>query len=112
MLEKDIPYTKRGLSSVIPSIYEINGEIEPYILRGKVILSKTWAYEKPAEAPESNIDDSSEIASMATFEKFDSSPLAETRANSETKSDYKALANSANINDSSEISLQISLPKY
>ena len=52
LLEKDIPSTKRGVSSIIPSIFDVNGEIEPYILRGKVILSETWAYEKPQDSSE------------------------------------------------------------
>ena len=44
-----IPRTKRGISKLIPTIYDINGELAPYILRGKVILSDTWAYEKVNE---------------------------------------------------------------
>ena len=34
LLGKDIPSTKRGISSIIPSTFDVNGEIEPYILRG------------------------------------------------------------------------------
>ena len=47
LLEKSIPMTKRGVSSIIPSIYDISGHIAPYILKGKSILSRIWAYEKP-----------------------------------------------------------------
>ena len=47
LLEKEIPSSKRSISAIIPSIFDVNGEIEPYILRGKVILSETWAYTKP-----------------------------------------------------------------
>ena len=39
--------TKRGVSSVIPTIYDVSGHIEPYILKGKAILSKIWAFEQP-----------------------------------------------------------------
>ena len=46
LLEKEIPSSKRSISSIIPSMFDVNGEIEPYILRGKIILSETWAYEK------------------------------------------------------------------
>lgn len=43
ILEKSIPMTKRGVSSVIPTIYDVSGHIEPYTLKGKAILSKIWA---------------------------------------------------------------------
>ena len=31
LLEKEIPSSKRGISSIIPSIFDVNVEIEPYI---------------------------------------------------------------------------------
>ena len=46
LLEKSIPMTKRGVSSIIPSIYDCSGHIAPNILKGKSILSRIWAYEK------------------------------------------------------------------
>ena len=38
LLEKEPIFTKHGISSLIPSIFDVNGLISPYILRGKVIL--------------------------------------------------------------------------
>ena len=46
LLEKSIPMTKRGVSSIILSICDCSGHIPPYILKGKSILSRIWAYEK------------------------------------------------------------------
>ena len=43
ILETDVERTKRGISNVIPAIYDINGEIAPFILKRKVILWMTWA---------------------------------------------------------------------
>ena len=40
--------TKRGVISIISSIYDISGQIAPYILKVKSILSGIWAFEKPA----------------------------------------------------------------
>ena len=37
---------------MIPSIFDVNGLISPYILIGKIILSRVWAYEKPELSPE------------------------------------------------------------
>ena len=54
LLEKEIPSSKRSISAIIPSIFDVNGEIEPYILRGKVILSETWAYEKTDSSEDPN----------------------------------------------------------
>ena len=34
LLEKEIPSSNRSISAIIPSIFDVNGEIEPYILRG------------------------------------------------------------------------------
>lgn len=50
LLERNISFAKRGISSIIPPIWNINGENQPYILRGTVILSGAWAYEKPTES--------------------------------------------------------------
>ena len=52
LLEKEPIFTKRGISSLIPSIFDVNGLISPYILRGKIILSRVWAYEKPEPGPD------------------------------------------------------------
>ena len=49
LLDTDIDHTKRGISKIISAIFDINGEISPFILRVKMILSMTWAYEKPEE---------------------------------------------------------------
>ena len=56
LLDNEIEHTKRGISKIIPSIYDINGEIAPFILRGKVILSMAWAYDK-SEGDHATIDD-------------------------------------------------------
>ena len=68
MLEKEIPSSKRGISSIIPSIFDVNGEIEPYILRGKVILSETWAYEKPIDSSEHPNDPSTKRSKLTWAE--------------------------------------------
>ena len=52
LLEQPIAHTKRGLSKLIPAIYDVNGELAPYIMRGKAILSMAWAYEKPSNESE------------------------------------------------------------
>ena len=64
LLEKEIPSSKRSISSIIPSIFDVNGEIEPYILRGKVILSETWAYEKPIDSSEHPNDPSTKRSKL------------------------------------------------
>ena len=46
LLEKSIPMTKRGVSSVMPSIYDCSGHIASYILKRKSILSRIRVYEK------------------------------------------------------------------
>ena len=45
--EKQPLNTKRGISKIIPSIYDPNGLLQPFILKGKLILKKTWKYTKP-----------------------------------------------------------------
>ena len=47
LFETSIPMTRRGVSSIIPSICDISGHSPPYILKRKSILSRIWAYEKP-----------------------------------------------------------------
>ena len=53
-MDLKIPRTKRGISKLIPTIYDINGELAPYILREKVILSDTLAFEKVEEFDDDN----------------------------------------------------------
>ena len=36
--------TKRGISSIIPSLYDPCGLIMPFLAEGKAILQKTWCY--------------------------------------------------------------------
>ena len=40
LLEKPIPKTKKGVSSIISIIYDISSHIAPYILKGKVFHRK------------------------------------------------------------------------
>ena len=42
--EKPPKRTKRGISSVIPSIYDPVGFLQPFIIKGKLILQQTWMY--------------------------------------------------------------------
>ena len=68
--------TKRGVSSIIPSIYDISGHIAPYILKGKSILSRIWAYEKPVnpnESEEITSHDKADIL-LSQFEESERSP--------------------------------------
>ena len=68
--------TKRGVSSIIPSICDISGHIAPYILKGKSILSRIWAYEKPVnpnESEEITSHDKADIL-LAQFEESERSP--------------------------------------
>ena len=44
-----IRYSKRGISSLVPKICDINGQICPFILRGKLILQKCWTFKKEEE---------------------------------------------------------------
>ena len=50
-LEKEPIFTKRGISSLIPSIFDVHGLISQYVLRGKVILSRVLAYKTPEPSP-------------------------------------------------------------
>ena len=52
LVEEPITYSKRGVSKIIASIYDVNGELAPFILRGKVISSLVWSYEKPEKDTE------------------------------------------------------------
>ena len=44
--EKALKLTKRGISSIIPRIYDPTGLLQPFILKGKLILQQTWVYRK------------------------------------------------------------------
>ena len=37
-------HSKRGISSIVPSLYDPIGLIQPYIVEGKILLQKTWCY--------------------------------------------------------------------
>ena len=39
---KALKMTKRGISSIIPTIYDPKGLLQPFILKGKLILQQTW----------------------------------------------------------------------
>ena len=41
---KALKLTKRGISSIIPRIYDPTGLLQPFILKGKLILQQTWIY--------------------------------------------------------------------
>ena len=43
---KALKLTKRGISSVIPRIYDPTGLLQPFILKGKLILQSAWTYRK------------------------------------------------------------------
>ena len=34
--------TKRGISSIIPRIYDPTGLLQPFLIKGKLILQQTW----------------------------------------------------------------------
>ena len=42
--QKQPKYTKRGISALIPSLYDPCGLMMPFINEGKIILQKTWYY--------------------------------------------------------------------
>ena len=67
--------TKRGVSSIIPSIYDCSGHIALYILKGKSILSRIWAYEKVVspKLEEVTSHDKAEIL-LAQFKESERSP--------------------------------------
>ena len=48
-LAQEVPkeeYTKRFVSSLVAKIYDVNGYLAPFILRGKMILQKCWTHLK------------------------------------------------------------------
>ena len=45
---KALKLTKRGISSIIPRIYDPTGLLQPFILKGKLILKQTWVYRSKA----------------------------------------------------------------
>ena len=44
MTKKKPKFTKRGISSVVPALYDPAGLIQPYIVEGKICLQKTWTH--------------------------------------------------------------------
>lgn len=42
--EKSPKLTKRGMASLIPSIYNPAGLLQPFIIQGKLILQGAWVY--------------------------------------------------------------------
>ena len=44
MTKKKPKFTKRGISSIVPALYDPAGLIQPYIVEGKICLKKTWTY--------------------------------------------------------------------
>ena len=44
MTKKKPKFTKRGISSIVPALYDPAGLIQPYIVEGKICLQKTWTY--------------------------------------------------------------------
>ena len=57
-MEEDRPkkLTKRGISSLIPSIYDPTGLLQPFIVQGKIILQSAWTY-KDKKGKSLNWDD-------------------------------------------------------
>ena len=49
--EKSLKLTKRGISSLIPKIYDPTGLLQPFILKGKLILQQTWVYKSSKGEP-------------------------------------------------------------
>ena len=45
---KALKLSKRGISSVIPGIYDPTGLLQPFIIKAKLILQSAWTY-KDAE---------------------------------------------------------------
>ena len=41
--------TKRGISSIVPSIYDPLGILQPYIIEGKMVLQNAWCYKAKNE---------------------------------------------------------------
>ena len=46
---ENIRYSERGIFRLVPKIYDINGQIWPFVLRGKLILQKWWTFKKRKE---------------------------------------------------------------
>ena len=46
---KALKLTKRGISSIIPRIYDPTGLLSPFILKGKLILQAAWVYKDKKE---------------------------------------------------------------
>ena len=44
MTIKKPKFSKRGISSIVPALYESAGLIQPYIVEGKICFHKTWTY--------------------------------------------------------------------
>ena len=44
MTKKKPKFTKRGISSIVPALYDPAGLIQPYIVEGKICLKRTWTY--------------------------------------------------------------------
>ena len=78
LLEKEPIFTKRGISCLIPSIFDVHGFISPYILIGNMILSRVWAYEKSEPSPEpayTNNDEKSHETPSPDTQHFSSSDI-------------------------------------
>ena len=43
------PQTKKKILSIIPSIYDPLGILQPYIIEGKMLLQSTWCYTREDE---------------------------------------------------------------
>ena len=46
---KAFKLTKRGISSIIPRIYDPTGLLRPFILKGKLTLQAAWVYKDKRE---------------------------------------------------------------
>ena len=44
MTKKKPKVRKRAISSIVPALYDPAGLIQPYIVKGKIFLQKTWNY--------------------------------------------------------------------
>ena len=49
LAQEDVLMTKRSISSIVPKIYNINGYLAAFTLRGKVLLQKCWTYKDPSD---------------------------------------------------------------
>ena len=99
LLERKVVLTKRGISSIIPTIYDVNGHIEPYILKAKMILSKAWTYEKDSDEKD-NTSEKSRPSSLSTHNEKELL-LAKTNASTkEPKSPIEAIESPKESNES------------